>query len=144
MRYPQWLVFALGFSAAAAFGAKSPGGSDVVPVDAAAPNSTKNDNGSTAGKVNSEAGKAGAKSRDTPSGSGGAGSSSSGKASAKAAIIAEKVKAAMWAKLRVGQTKAEVAALLGEPNIKSAAKWFYSGAGWVMFDDQGVSTGFGA
>lgn len=109
-------------------------GTYVAPHDRTAPNSTKNDNWSTKSNVNPETVKAGTKPGDAgpPVGSG-----SSTEGSAKPAV-----KANPWDQMKNGITQAQVATLLGDPNIKAGNKWYYSGAGWVAFTPAGVASSF--
>ena len=97
-------------------------GTYVAPYTRTSPNHTKSDNYSTKGNVNPYTGKEGTKKDD-------------GATPANPSVHA----ATPWENLKPGMSKSEVLALLGEPNIKTDAKWLYSDKGTVKFSSSGIT-----
>lgn len=127
-------------------------GTVVPPYVRTAPNSTKNDNYSTIGNVNPNTGKVGTKPGDTgtpaprtqatpaPRSVAAAPAAQSTPSSTPAPKQPSNLEP--WKKLHLGMAPAEVIALVGDPNLKTAKKWVYSSVGAsITFDDAGKVNG---
>jgi hypothetical protein len=123
-------------------GYKRKDGTYVAPHVRSSPNKTTADNYSTKGNVNPYTGKAGTKPLEpstrvapvAPSGS----QASSSANTAIGNAVSEQPAASPWQGLKTSMTKAQVASLLGEPQIKIATKWVYARGGTVTFSGDGL------
>lgn len=110
-------------------------GTYVAPHYRSAPNGTKADNWSTKGNVNPYTGKEGTKNVDTASTA-----APTGSEQPVAPQPAPPAAPTMMKGLAKGMTKAQVTAALGQPNIETPSRWYYSGKGYVVFANDRVST----
>lgn len=132
-------------------------GTYVAPHYRTKANGTKNDNWSTRGNINPYTGKAGTKPRDED----GAANTRAQYSAPPSEVPSRTSRAAqndqpatpsaapeargstMLNALKSGMTKDEVLKLMGEPNVRTERKWYYSSQGTVIFEGGKVMSTIG-